>query len=133
MKKPENFNAGATKKADAQPVKVDPIAAAINGNFKPDTASEEKAAVVQPEPVQIQQTVQTPVTQIQQPVQPAVVKEKKESFLISMSQGERSLYKSLCALQNVSMNHFVICAMDYFKEELESGKVSISKHGYKRV
>lgn len=136
MKKPENFSAGATKKTDIQ-VKVDPIAAAINGNFQKDSSVEqisaEPAVIQHVEAIQPVQNIQTPAAAVNQQEKPAVIKEKKESFLVSMSQGERSLYKSLCALQNVSMNHFVICAMDYFKEELENGKVSISKHGYKRV
>ena len=59
-------------------------------------------------------------------------REVKEKFLVSMSKGERSVYKAFCAMQNVSMNHFVMCAMDYFKEDLENGKVSLSAHSYKR-
>ena len=59
-------------------------------------------------------------------------REVKEKFLVSMSKGERSVFKSFCALKGVSMNHFVMCAMDYFKEDLENGKVSISSHSYKR-
>lgn len=59
-------------------------------------------------------------------------REVKEKFLVSMSKGERSVFKAFCAMQNVSMNHFVMCAMDYFKEDLENGKVSISAHSYKR-
>ena len=59
-------------------------------------------------------------------------REVKEKFLVSMSKGERSIFKAFCAMQNVSMNHFVMCAMDYFKEDLENGKVSLSSHSYKR-
>lgn len=61
-----------------------------------------------------------------------VKKEVKEKFLVSLSEGERSQYKSFCALKGVSMNHFVVCAMDYLKEEIEAGNVSITPHGYKR-
>lgn len=131
MKKPDNFSAGATVK------KTDPLAAAISNNFSTVRQST-------PEPVtQIVQPVQTPVvesvpaaasantTAVEQEV-PVTRKEPKEKFLVSMSKGERSQFKAFCATKNVSMNHFVMCAMDYFKEDLESGKVTISPHSYKR-
>ena len=59
-------------------------------------------------------------------------REVKEKFLVSMSKGERSIFKAFCAMKSVSMNHFVMCAMDYFKEDVEKGKVTISPHSYKR-
>lgn len=120
MRKPENFNAGATVK------KPNPLEAAINGNFSTEkespivspTPTSEKV-VTSPEPINIQQE------QLEE-------KEKKEKFLVSMAKGERSNFKAFCAMKNISMNHFVMCAMDYFKEDLESGKVTISQHSYKR-
>lgn len=132
MKVNSNFNAGATKKTETQ-IKQNPLEAAIQANFKPQEQVESTPAVpvktIESEQVTNSQRKSEETKQKEVTAQ----KEKKESFLVSMSQGERSLYKSLCALQNVSMNHFVICAMDYFKEELEEGKITISKHGYKRV
>lgn len=59
-------------------------------------------------------------------------REKSDTFPVYLAQGERAPYKAFCAIQNVSMNHFVVCAMDYFKQEIENGKVEITKHGYKR-
>lgn len=59
-------------------------------------------------------------------------REKSDTFPVYLAQGERAPYKAFCAIQNISMNHFVVCAMDYFRQEIENGKVEISKHGYKR-
>ena len=126
MKVPDTFSAGATKKA------VDPITAAINGNFtSPQTTespSQPAAVTLPPEPASRPAASGTPAAATRKTVR----LEPKEKFLVSMSKGERSIYKAFCALQNVSMNHFVMCAMDYFKEDLENGKVSISSHSYKR-
>lgn len=105
MKKPENFTAGATRR--------NPLEEAINNNFNSPAVKEEPA--------------------IEKPTEEEEVKRNvREKFIVSMSMGERGIYKSFCALRNVSMNHFVICAMDYFKEELEKGRVDITPHGYKR-
>ena len=119
MKKPENFNAGATVK------KPNPLETAINNNF----------SNARPAPVEIPAPVVESVTKKVEPVAEPVVpeeKEKKEKFLVSMAKGERANFKAFCAMKNISMNHFVMCAMDYFKEDLESGKVTISQHSYKR-
>lgn len=105
MKKPENFTAGATRK--------NPLEEAINNNFSSPPVKEVPAVD-------------------EKPVEEEPKKIVREKFIVSMSMGERGIYKSFCALRNVSMNHFVICAMDYFKEELEKGRVDITPHGYKR-
>ena len=119
MKKPENFNAGATVK------KTNPLETAINNNF-----SNVRPAVVEP----LTPTVETVEKKIEPVAEPIISeeKEKKEKFLVSMAKGERANFKAFCAMKNISMNHFVMCAMDYFKEDLESGKVTISQHCYKR-
>lgn len=105
MKKPENFNAGATVK------KTNPLETAINNNFS---------------------NVRPAVVETLTPASETIISEKKEKFLVSMAKGERANFKAFCAMKNISMNHFVMCAMDYFKEDLESGKVTISQHSYKR-
>ena len=165
MKRPQNYNAGATKK-------INPLEAAINSNFsqtesvntapearegllrasnatsgkstRPETnqaqISNDKSQILNAEPVsasiqtqqaRTQETISVQQAGSESPKTPAR-REVKEKFLVSMSKGERSVFKSFCALQGVSMNHFVMCAMDYFKEDLENGKVSISSHSYKR-
>lgn len=118
MKVPENFNAGATVKT-----KSNPLEEAISNNFSRNPENVSSNSVTQENAVKaepVQASVQTK-------------REVKEKFLVSMSKGERSLFKAFCATNNVSMNHFVMCAMDYFKEDLENGKVTISPHSYKRV
>ena len=139
MKKPENFSAGATKKT------TDPIEESINGMFLNQQVQKEnpKSSVLL-ENSEINQINQNSFQNIQnleenraeegeKSQKSTVRREVKEKFLVSMSKGERAIYKSFCALKGVSMNHFVMCAMDYFKEDLESGKVSISSHSYKRA
>ena len=148
MKPNANFSAGATKKTN-------PLEEAINSNF----TNQQAARNTLPDARESILAGETAVTShISQPEQnssitsnaqsqilnaakaeaaPAETKtparrEVKEKFLVSMSKGERSIFKSFCALQGVSMNHFVMCAMDYFKEDLENGKVSLSSHSYKR-
>ena len=137
MKVPQNYNAGATKKAN-------PLEEAINSNFTnqqtakntlPDARESiltgEKTVtshISQAEPVREEAAQAIPEAEPKTPTR----REVKEKFLVSMSKGERSIFKSFCALKGVSMNHFVMCAMDYFKEDLENGKVSISSHSYKR-
>jgi predicted transcriptional regulator len=143
MKVPQNYNAGATKK-------VNPLEAAIAGNFSKNTElftteaksqtinampAREEAPVVQPQvSVPVAELAQSDAQAAQAVTEPKTPsrREVKEKFLVSMSKGERSIFKSFCALKGVSMNHFVMCAMDYFKEDLENGKVSISSHSYKR-
>jgi hypothetical protein len=103
MKKPDNFNAGATRR--------NPLEDAINGNFsvpveKPD----------EPEAKEENETRQN----------------IREKFIVAFAQGERSIYKAFCAMKGVSMNHFALCAFDYFKEDIEKGKVELTVHGYKR-
>ena len=98
MKKPDNFNAGATRR--------NPIEDAINGNFSSQRAlADEKQGEA---------------------------KDSREKFIVAFPKGERSIFKAFCAAQEVSMNHFALCAMDYFKDEIESGKVVLTPHGYKR-
>ena len=119
MKVSENFNAGATKKT------LDPVTEAINKNFA--SIPQESATNASANAINVAEKTQT----LQSPKKSTRL-EPKEKFLVSMSKGERSVYKAFCALQNISMNHFVMCAMDYFKEDLENGKVTISSHSYKR-
>ena len=152
MKAPANFTASATKK-------INPLEAAINSNFSQNSSqntpsearetvltnenanpsenppSPANSAAISSEKSQIlngrtsETVVSTPLNdQTKTPAR----REVKEKFLVSMSKGERSVFKAFCAMQNVSMNHFVMCAMDYFKEDLENGKVSLSAHSYKR-
>ena len=141
MKVPQNFNAGATKK-------VNPVEAAIAGNFSRTQQAEsgqvsqsqifnapEPAATTAPLTTQSERMIVEQIRPAEKPAEEpksATRREVKEKFLVSMSKGERSVFKSFCALQGVSMNHFVMCAMDYFKEDLENGKVSLSSHSYKR-
>ena len=154
MKVPQNYNAGATKK-------INPLEAAINSNFSQNESintapearegllrasnaspvkntrteanqaqiSNDKSQILNEE--QVSASIQPQQATAESPKTPAR-REVKEKFLVSMSKGERSVFKSFCARQGVSMNHFVMCAMDYFKEDLENGKVSISSHSYKR-
>ena len=108
MKKNDNFNAGATRRTALEE--------AIAGNFNTSSAAEEK-----------------PVEQDIQPEQKdSAARNSKEKFIVAFPMGERNIYKAFCAMQNVSMNHFALCAMDYFKEEVEQGRVAITAHGYKR-
>ena len=150
MKVPQNYNAGATKK-------VSPLEAAIANNFASSQTSETEQVRVestvaetqsqtlnasssastqvasqQAVSVQSQAETSTAGTSETETAKTTTRREVKEKFLVSMSKGERSVFKSFCALKGVSMNHFVMCAMDYFKEDLENGKVSISSHSYKR-
>ena len=139
MKVPQNFSASATKK-------VNPLEAAIAGNFtraEPSGAgqgSESQSQILNANTAQTaeqNQSVTASASNLSENSSSESAKtparrEVKEKFLVSMSKGERSVFKSFCALKGVSMNHFVMCAMDYFKEDLENGKVSISAHSYKR-
>lgn len=150
MKLNPNYSAGATKKKD-------PLEEAINSNFSRSQTSQEntpqsqilnaqETLPLQNEKAEIPASVRTikkPLSDAREaPVNNAKEeddnlsrpsrREVKEKFLVSMSKGERSVFKAFCAMQNVSMNHFVMCAMDYFKEDLENGKVSLSSHSYKR-
>ena len=130
MKAPANFTASATKK-------VNPLEAAINSNFSQNQNQEAvHQASVNPAPEPREEPVTSAKTEPDKSSQTAektpARREVKEKFLVSMSKGERSVFKAFCAMQNVSMNHFVMCAMDYFKEDLENGKVSLSAHSYKR-
>lgn len=129
MKAPESFNTSATKKPD-------PLAEAIRGNFKKDEPvqnvsndSIEKKETSKPASAAVTQASSKKISEsaVKEPL-----KDTKERFIITMAKGERSLFKSFCALKQVSMNHFVICAMDYFKEEVENGNVVLTPHGYKR-
>ncbi|WP_296320478.1 hypothetical protein [Treponema sp. UBA3813] len=141
MKAPANFTASATKK-------INPLEAAINSNFSqgsPKGSVRQTGENPSPEargglsagaraesgentlPKSNSAAISEEKSQI-----PNGRREVKEKFLVSMSKGERSVFKAFCAMQNVSMNHFVMCAMDYFKEDLENGKVSLSAHSYKR-
>ena len=149
MKAPANFTASATKK-------INPLEAAINSNFS--QGSSQSSSQNSPKG-SVRQTGENPSPEargglsagaraesgentLPKSNSAAISEEKsqihngrrevKEKFLVSMSKGERSVFKAFCAMQNVSMNHFVMCAMDYFKEDLENGKVSLSAHSYKR-
>ena len=156
MKVPQNYNTGATKKVDPLKAAIDGNFSkssepkASSGQGRADFPASESTSQIfnakatstiepaQNEPTQVQNTQQVtsaaPVESTQAAAEPKTPsrREVKEKFLVSMSKGERSIFKSFCALKGVSMNHFVMCAMDYFKEDLENGKVSISSHSYKR-
>ena len=162
MKAPANFNASATKKinpleaaiasnfSQKQPEQTAVTSPAAAQNSLPDTwegllEGEREAANDNPSVEQNSSITSTAKSQIlngtnadfdklnqQSTAKTPSRREVKEKFLVSMSKGERSVFKAFCAMQNVSMNHFVMCAMDYFKEDLENGKVSISSHSYKR-
>lgn len=122
MKKPENFNAGATIR------KADPLAEAINSNFSTQ-AKKETVEKINEEIIAVDSL---PKEFLSEEIQQKMEKEKKEKFLVSMAKGERANYKAFCAMKSISMNHFVMCAMDYFREDLEAGKVIITQHSYKR-
>ena len=103
MKKPENFTAGATKKS---------LEDAIRQNFE------------QPREQQISVQEEKPASEPN--------KDGREKFIVAFPKGERSIFKAFCASNEVSMNHFALCAMDYFKDDIEAGKVVLTAHGYKR-
>lgn len=148
MKVNANFNAGATKKTTSET--ADLLAAAINSNFEANKTSQvqsvqnevssESQTQAQKTSSEKAETAENQVTETQQKTETSAKKEtkrnlsreKSDTFPVYLAQGERAPYKAFCAIQNVSMNHFVVCAMDYFKQEIESGKVEITKHGYKR-
>lgn len=158
MKVPQNYNAGATKKVDplaaaiannfagahsaesGQGRAVSQITEAKSQILNADSSSTNQAQAVTSQPaaaalVSVQRESAPEAAASISSTEPAKApsrREVKEKFLVSMSKGERSIFKSFCALKGVSMNHFVMCAMDYFKEDLENGKVSISSHSYKR-
>lgn len=137
MKAPANFTASATKK-------VNPLEAAINSNFSQSSSQGSSQSPVRqtgenPSPeareallAGVKENPGEETQSVPAPAKTTSRREVKEKFLVSMSKGERSVFKAFCAMQNVSMNHFVMCAMDYFKEDLENGKVSLSAHSYKR-
>ena len=160
MKVPQNYNAGATKKVDpleaaiagnfskssepqassGQGRAVSQITEAKSQILNADSSNTNQAQAVTSQPVaaaqvSVQRESASETAANISSTEPAKTpsrREVKEKFLLSMSKGERSIFKSFCALKGVSMNHFVMCAMDYFKEDLENGKVSISSHSYKR-
>lgn len=126
MKKPENFTAGATKR------KIDPLVQAISNNF---SNSERQISMESPLTPPVSDAVLPTKSDLQdEPVQQQETggKEKKEKFLLSMAKGERASCKAFCAMKGISMNHFIMCAMDYFREDIEAGKVIITQHSYKR-
>ena len=125
---------GLLRASNASPVKntrTEANQAQISNDKSQILNAEQVSASIQPQPARTQETISVQQAGSESPKTPAR-REVKEKFLVSMSKGERSVFKSFCALQGVSMNHFVMCAMDYFKEDLENGKVSISSHSYKR-
>lgn len=122
MKRPENFNAGATIR------KADPLVEAINSNFSTQSKKETEEKIN----VEVITSELLSKDPLSKEILQKVEKEKKEKFLVSMAKGERATYKAFCAMKNISMNHFVMCAMDYFREDLEAGKVIITQHSYKR-
>lgn len=158
MRPPTNFTASATKKVNpleaaiannfagahsaesGQGRAVSQITEAKSQILNADSSSTNQAQAVTSQPVaaaqvSVQRESASETTANISSTEPAKApsrREVKEKFLVSMSKGERSIFKSFCALKGVSMNHFVMCAMDYFKEDLENGKVSISSHSYKR-
>ena len=125
---------GLLRASNASPVKntrTEANQAQISNDKSQILNAEQVSASIQPQQARTQETISVQQAGSESPKTPAR-REVKEKFLVSMSKGERSVFKSFCALQGVSMNHFVMCAMDYFKEDLENGKVSISSHSYKR-
>ena len=125
---------GLLRASNASPVKntrTEANQAQISNDKSQILNAEQVSASIQPQQARTQETISVQQAAAESPKTPAR-REVKEKFLVSMSKGERSVFKSFCALQGVSMNHFVMCAMDYFKEDLENGKVSISSHSYKR-
>ncbi|MBR1404091.1 MAG: hypothetical protein IJ558_07910 [Treponema sp.] len=105
-----------------------------NANSSENTSASASSAAISSEKSQILNATDADFDKLNQQstTKTPARREVKEKFLVSMSKGERSVFKAFCAMQNVSMNHFVMCAMDYFKEDLENGKVSLSAHSYKR-
>lgn len=125
---------GLLRASNASPVKntrTEANQAQISNDKSQILNAEQVSASIHPQQARTQETISVQQAGSESPKTPAR-REVKEKFLVSMSKGERSVFKSFCALQGVSMNHFVMCAMDYFKEDLENGKVSISSHSYKR-
>lgn len=125
---------GLLRTSNASPVKntrTEANQAQISNDKSQILNAEQVSASIQPQQARTQETISVQQAAAAEPKTPSR-REVKEKFLVSMSKGERSIFKSFCALKGVSMNHFVMCAMDYFKEDLENGKVSISSHSYKR-
>ena len=159
MKAPANFTASATKKINPLEAAINSnfsqsspkgsvrqtgenpspearggLSAGARAESGENTLPKSNSAAISEEKSQISNGSNLAETSPENPLQAKTParREVKEKFLVSMSKGERSVFKAFCAMQNVSMNHFVMCAMDYFKEDLENGKVSLSAHSYKR-
>lgn len=144
MKVNQSFNAGATKKISTE----NALEKAINNNFTKQEnltnssvlKSEDSESSTNLENSTNSQILSAKTENSQnlesenqkKTSKKNLSREKSDTFPVYLAQGERAPYKAFCAIQNVSMNHFVVCAMDYFKQEIENGKVEITKHGYKR-
>lgn len=158
MKVNQSFNAGATKKISTE----NALEKAINSNFTNSTSetsensskSSQNSVILENSQTSSQnsnsansenltsnsqtllaktQNLENSSSENQQKQSKKnLSREKSDTFPVYLAQGERAPYKAFCAIQNISMNHFVVCAMDYFRQEIENGKVEISKHGYKR-
>lgn len=149
MKLNPDFQAGATIKTTIAKSKADPITQAIDNNFRakpeqvpvhpkiensvlPTVAAQDKET---PLAVSVNNDQTQPKEQIEKEEKTVTgkpEKPKKENLILYLENGTRQELKVFCAKQDVSMNHFAICALEYLKEEIANGNVTISKHGYKR-
>ena len=104
MKKNDAFNAGATQR------KKTVIEAAIENNFSAEKKDDDFKLE-----------------------SPEKIKKDNErcTMILTMTKEERKDLKSLAVQEGVSMNHFVNCAIDYFKRLVQEGKIIITSHSYR--
>lgn len=81
--------------------------------------------------------VETPVVSATDEVEIKTVtkpkREYKDTVLLNLPKGERNVFKSFCAQNDLTMTDFIYFAMDYIKEGVENGKFSITRSGIKEL
>jgi len=133
-----------TKKSTLNEANLSQLNAVFNSQTKETPvvpAATASQTVIQPR--QVQRTVEVASQEPEQSAIRTVTKSEEEvpakkrvysdTIVLNLPKGERSEFKAFCAKYQLTMTDYIYFAMDYIRNGVEEGKLSVSRGGIKEL
>lgn len=133
-----------TKKSTLNEANLSQLNAVFNSQTKETPvvpAATASQTVIQPR--QVQRTVEVAPQETEQAAIRTVTKSEEEvpakkrvysdTIVLNLPKGERSEFKAFCAKYQLTMTDYIYFAMDYIRNGVEEGKLSVSRGGIKEL
>lgn len=85
--------------------------------------------------VEVQPTEQSAIKTVTKSEEEAPAKKRvySDTIVLNLPKGERSEFKAFCAKYQLTMTDYIYFAMDYIRNGVEEGKLSVSRGGIKEL